>query len=265
MTEARHGAARVGAAVVVAMPLALVLLAGLASTPALAVRTEVADALAFAGGAVIAALALAIGAWTRAVPLPAAILGALAAGAAVVATSVLRAALVDAALIGLSHALGATIGRRVQHPGHLLPACAIAAAADLASVLVPGGPSHRIGESERALSWLAVQVPVPGAAAIAPVLGAGDLVFAALVLGTATRHELGLLRVTAAVLGGVLLAGAASAVAGAPVPALVAVAVTVVVAVPEARRVRPEDRRATHLGLLVAAGLVVAALARRLG
>src|SRR5262249_16797564 len=104
---------------------------------------------------------------------------------------------VNTALVALAHSLGGSIGRRVAHPGHLLPACAVAAAADAASVLFPGGPSHAIASSERALSLALVAFPVPGTRALAPSIGFGDLVFLALVLGTAATHRLSIPRAAA--------------------------------------------------------------------
>src|SRR5688572_16813604 len=53
-------------------------------------------------------------------------------------------------LVGIAHAAGSLIGRRVEHPGHVLPACAVAAAADIASVLSPEGPSNAVAKSESA-------------------------------------------------------------------------------------------------------------------
>ena len=168
--------------------------------------------------------------------------------------------LVDLGLVAVAHAVGGGVGVRVAHPGHLLPACAVAAAADLASVLSPSGPTHAIAGSERALSLLAVGFPVPGTRAVAPVLGAGDIVFVALVLGVAVRHRLSLARVAAAAAAGVAVAGAHAAHFEREIPALVPIGAAVVVALPEARRVRPEERRTTAVAIAVAVAVVLGVL-----
>jgi hypothetical protein len=167
------------------------------------------------------------------------------------------AALVNLGLVAVGHALGASIGHRVAHPGHLLPACAVAAAADVASVVHPAGPSHAVAESEAALSLVAVRFPVAGTGSFAPVLGVGDLVFVALLLGVAVAHGISLIRVSLAVVTGVALAGVASALLAAAVPALVPIGVAVVALVPSARRVRVEDRRTTALAVALATAVAV--------
>ena len=166
----------------------------------------------------------------------------------------------DLGLVVIAHAAGGAIGVRVAHPGHLLPACAVAAAADLASVLHPSGPTHAIAASERALSLLAVGFPVPGTRAVAPVLGAGDLVFLALVFGVAVRHRLSLARAAAAAAAGLAAAGALAAHFEREIPALVPIGAAVVAALPEARRVRPEERRTAAVAVAVAVAVVVGVL-----
>src|SRR3954467_8344009 len=96
----------------------------------------------------------------------------------------------NAALLAFAWATGAPVGRRIEHAGHLLPATFVAAAADLASVASSWGPSKAIVANERALSLLAISAPVPGVLAAAPVLGVGDLIFVALVLGTLDAKKL---------------------------------------------------------------------------
>jgi hypothetical protein len=169
--------------------------------------------------------------------------------------------LVNLALASIGHAAGSSIGRRVAYPGHLLPACAVAAAADLASVVHPSGPSHALARSERALSLLAIGFPLPGEHAVVPVLGLGDLVFMALVFGVVGAHRLSWPRAALAAALGLGLAGGLSAALRAAVPALMTIGAAVVAAVPEARKIRPEDRRTTVLAIAaaaaVAAGIVL--------
>jgi hypothetical protein len=165
---------------------------------------------------------------------------------------------VNTALLAGSTLVGGAIGSRVQHPGHLLPACAIAAAADLYSLSTPSMPTHTVLTSERALSLVTVGVPIPGVGVVAPVLGAGDLVFVALVLGVARAHALSPARVLSAGALGLALAGGLSAALSTAVPALVPLAGAYVALVPRAREVAPADRRAARLGVLVALAVLIA-------
>ncbi len=239
--------------------------AAAAIAPRLVVPDAVAAALAFAGGAAAGLLPLAIAARAPLGLRGACALGAggaalLAVAAAVAPYPVIALAIVNLALVSIANAVGGSIGRRVAHPGHLLPACAVAAAADLASVLHPEGPSHAIAQSERALSYLAIGFPVPGTRAVAPALGAGDLVFLALVLGVAAAHRLSLPRVVLAAAGGLAVAGGLAAYLDAAIPALVPIGAAVVAVVPDARRLRPEDRRTTVIAVAASAAIVAGVL-----
>src|SRR3954468_18597354 len=163
--------------------------------PGLHVHPLLGESIAFAGATAFPILGLAV-ATTADVSFVAAL--ALATPAALTLLSLvwrqpapsLTLVLVNGALVTLSWALGASLGRRVQHATHLFPACIVAASADLVSVLSPEGPSHAIAGSERALTVLAVWFPVPGSLAVAPALGVGDLLFMALAFGVARAHAL---------------------------------------------------------------------------
>jgi hypothetical protein len=169
---------------------------------------------------------------------------------------------VDAALVALALTLGTAVGRRVQHAGHLLPACVVAASADVVSLLSPEGPSHAVITSERALSMLAVWFPVPGTRAVAPALGVGDLLFIAFVLSVATAHGLVYFRAVVCCASGVAAAGLAAATLRVAVPALVPIAAAAVIGMPAIRRLRAVDRRPAYWSMLVAVALAVATLAR---
>ena len=232
--------------------------------PRVALSEAEAAALTFAGGAAVCLLPLALAAPAALGGRASAALGAggvVLLGLAVAAPRpVIAATLVNLALVSIAHALGGSIGRRVAHPGHLLPACAVAAAADLASVLHPAGPTHAIAQSERALSLFATGFPVPGTRDVAPTLGAGDLVFLALVFGVAVAHRLSMARVVAAAAVGLAVAGALSARFDAAIPALVPVGAALVAGVPAARRLRPEDRRTAVIAVAAAAAVVAGVL-----
>jgi hypothetical protein len=174
------------------------------------------------------------------------------------------AIVVDAALVAGAWAVGASIGRRVQHPGHLLPACVVVGAVDLGSVLSSFGPSRAIAASERALSMLAVSFPVPGSTAFAPALGVGDLVFIALVLGAVAAHRLPLVRAAVLCFAGTAVAGAMASLLETAIPALVPIGAALVLGLPAVRNLRPEDRRSAKLAMSIAVSIAVATTLSRL-
>jgi hypothetical protein len=245
------------------------LLVGLAIwiSPRVQAGAALGSCMSFAGAAAVAIAGLAL-AVTAAIP------GRIALWVGVTAITALgtlaywqfsnAAALigVDAALVGLAWALGASLGRRVQHASHLFPACVVAASADVVSLLSPEGPSHAVAKSERALSVLAIWFPVPGSSAIAPALGVGDLLFVAFVLGVASAHQLDYTRAIACCALGVAVAGCAAAWLSMAFPALVPIAAATIIGLPSIRRLRTVDRRAAHASMLIAVSIAVAALAR---
>ena len=226
-----------------------------------------ASVLSFFGGSLLPMVGLA---WAAPVvlPKPATLLCAGAACLALLVVALLGASTTttllttDAALVTLAWALGGTLGRHVQHAAHLLPACAVAAAADLASLLSPEGPSHAIARSDRALSVLATWFPVPGSGAVSPALGIGDLLFIGLVLGVAEVHALPRGRCVGACALGTLLAGGAALWLNVAIPALVPIAAAVVLLVPQVRRVRRADRTATRFSMSVAGAAALVVIVR---
>lgn len=243
-------------------------LAALAA-PHLAVRESVALFVAFAlaTSSAFASLALASSGpapRTRSVvaadALAVAVLAAVALGHSY---SLGLALAVGAALVALAWGIGTPIGRRVQHPGHLLPACIVAAAADIVSVFSPHGPTHAIVESERALSVLALPFPIPGTRDVAPTLGAGDLVFVALLLGAAATHGLSRARVALLAFLGAFAAVVGSALLGAAVPALPTIGLAVLAGVPRARALPTRDRTVATIAIAAAITVAGATLASR--
>jgi hypothetical protein len=237
--------------------------------PHVQVSASLANVSAFAGATLFPIIGLSLAAMTE-VRLSFALAGAAFAAALLAALVIKQPSpigtvlLVDSALVYLSWALGCSLGRRVQHAGHLYPACVVAASADLVSVLSPEGPSHAIAESDRALSVLAVWFPVPGSSALAPALGVGDLLFMALVFGVARAHRLPYLRCAVACAAGTGLAGVAAAWTGLAVPALVPIAAVLVLALPPIRELRRNDRKAAHWSMLIAGTVALASVARAL-
>jgi len=240
-----------------------------AIAPRLPLTGTAADACAFAGATLFPIVGLSLAAMVE-LRLTLTLAAAAGAVALLVALAVLRPAavaavvLVDGALVCLAWALGATLGRRVQHPAHLLPACVVAASADFVSLLSPEGPSHAIAKSELALSVLAVWFPVPGSSDMAPALGIGDLLFMALAFGVARAHALPYGRCVLACALGTALAGIAAACSGRAVPALVPIAGLIVLALPAARRLRRSDRTVALCSMLLAVTVALATLTRTL-
>jgi hypothetical protein len=235
--------------------------------PAVHVAPGAAAVIAFGGATLVPILALAIAATaevslaiTLGVGLTA--LGVLIAIALRHPAPVLAMLLVDTALVGLAWVIGASIGRRVQHASHLLPACVVAASADLVSLLSPEGPTHAIARSDRALSVLAVWFPVAGTRAMAPALGVGDLLFMALVFGVAAVHGLPYARTVFLAALGTAVAGAVAALLGVAVPALVPIAAAILLGLPMVRRPRPADRSATKWSIVITSTVVVATAIR---
>jgi hypothetical protein len=237
--------------------------------PHLHVGLETANIIVFGGAASTTVAALAIAAasyppsvWRFAsIAVSAVVLGGFASAGV---TSIAAGVAVDSALVVAAWATGTSIGRRIEHPGHLLPACVVVACADATSIVSQFGPTHAIAENERALSVVAFAFPVPGASTFAPALGVGDLVFIAIVLGAAAAHGLSVVRAAVLCWVGIVVAGAVSAALKAPVPALVPIAAAVVLGLPAARRLRPQDRRVATLAMGIAVAAAVATIASQL-
>jgi hypothetical protein len=105
---------------------------------------------------------------------------------------------VNMALLLVGGCLGANLGARIEQPGHLLAVAAISAVADLWSVYDPKGLSARMAEhaaqAPDALVLFALPWPMLGTPHIAPIIGAGDILFTALYLAGYERHGLKLKR-----------------------------------------------------------------------
>jgi hypothetical protein len=248
-------------AIALAVPAAIVTLAILIA-PRVPASLGVADFVTFVGAASVALLGIALGA-RRAIAgktvlaVDVGVVVLLSVVAVLRARSVWLTPAIDTALIAFAWATGAAIGGRVEHPAHLLPAAAVASAADVVSVAASWGPSNAIAASERALAVLAISFPVVGTEVVAPALGVGDLIFIALALGVARRHELPYRRIAGLAFVGVLVAGVASALVGRAVPALPAIGLMIIVFVPASRQVRRKDRGVTTIALGVAAIVAV--------
>jgi len=254
-----------------------ILATGLALTPALtvacsiaapniAIPTNTATILVFVASVTVitaSLFALSHGSFSNTI----AITITASAGTAVAGTafagvnSIAAIAVINAALVGAGHGVGRAVGSRVERAGHLLPACVVAASIDIASVMHPGGPTHAILQSERAMELLTFSFPVFGSAAFAPSIGVGDMVFGALLLGAAVRHGLSTIRMATLIAAGLLIAGLLSAIFARGVPALPAVAACVILGFKQARTLDRKDRWVAYLCMGVAVTIAVGVIA----
>ena len=114
----------------------------------------------------------------------------------------LAPALLTLALGSVATLVGAALGARIEQPGQLVAVALVSGIADLWSVLDPGAPSAQLAaeamaEPER-LALFALPFPMLGSNVVPAVIGAGDVVFAALYAAVFRRHRLSRARVLAA-------------------------------------------------------------------
>lgn len=165
-------------------------------------------------------------------------------------SAVIAAMVVTACLLGAGTLIGAKVGAAIERPGHLLVVAIVSALVDAFSVLHPRGPTAQLIEIESAVAILVLPWPILGTSRIAPVLGVGDIVFAALYVAACRRHALSIPRTVIALAIGLGLTFAAAVAAARGVPALPLMGAAVVIAHPEARRLPPEDRAKALGGIL---------------
>jgi hypothetical protein len=166
----------------------------------------------------------------------------------------LAAVVVTFALLAGGAMVGGAVGGRIEHPGHLLAVVVVSLIVDSFSVFHSAGPTAAVVERPQLIAVLALPFPVLGTELIAPVLGVGDVVFAALYMTASRRFSLGSLRTALAIAAGLLLTMAGVALLQLPLPALVGMGVAVLVVHPRARRLPRKDRLKAGIimgGLLV--------------
>jgi hypothetical protein len=169
---------------------------------------------------------------------------------------------VSIALLAGGTALGALVGTRIEHAGHLLFVALASALADVFSVTSPQGPSAAIAKSETALRIAAVSWPMIGTGSIEPFLGVGDVVFTGLYIASARRHELPMRRTLLALAAGYCVTMLTVLVLQVAVPALPFLGGAMLLAHPEARRPPATDRRRGFVALSVMAALFLVLLLR---
>jgi hypothetical protein len=173
------------------------------------------------------------------------------------------AVVVTLALLVAGTTIGNAIGSAIEHPGHLVFVAIVSAAADVASVFHPSGPSSAIAQSKAALSVLALPWPMLGTDRLEPFLGVGDVVFTALYLASTRRHALALWRSLLGLTLGYAVTMVTVVALEVAVPALPFLGLGVVLAQPSARRPPRQDRmRGYTLAALVVCVVAVLLLRR---
>ncbi|MBX3270240.1 MAG: hypothetical protein KF729_08260 [Sandaracinaceae bacterium] len=158
---------------------------------------------------------------------------------------------VTVALLAAGTLVGAVVGRAIEDAGHLAVVAIVSAAVDAYSVLSPSGPTAQIVQIEAAVDVLLLPWPILGTPRIEPVLGVGDVAFAAIYAVASRRHDLPMKRTIAALAVGLAVTLAVVLATGAGTPALPFLGAAILVAHPRARRLRPEDRRKAWIGIAV--------------
>lgn len=149
------------------------------------------------------------------------------------------------ALVTAACAVGGHLGREVVDPRHVWPLVLVAASADLWSVAAPEGLTRSLleGEGPVALSAVVLHLPVFDGEGVAPapILGMGDLLFTAFLLGASARLELPRRRALAGLLAGFGLCLLGLLVLQVPLPALPFIALSFAAAHGAAIRPRPHE------------------------
>lgn len=171
----------------------------------------------------------------------------------------LAAVLVTIMLLASGTITGSVVGSAIDRPGHLLIVVVVSALVDVFSVLHPSGPTAQLVQIEAAVDVLVLPWPMLGTADIQPILGVGDVTFAAIYLAAARRHSLSVRRTIVALACALTVTAAVVIVSERGVPALPFLGVAMLAAHPEARRLPREDRVRALVGL-VALALVFAML-----
>lgn len=152
--------------------------------------------------------------------------------------------------------LGAIVGARIAHPGHILVVASVSTLADLYSVFHRAGLSAVVVENERALSLLAIPWALAsrdGRVDLQPVLGIGDVIMISVYLVVARRYALPLPSFLAGFLiaFGIVFALLTVPDDPIPVPVLPFLGIAAILAHPRARQLRPQDRKQAVIGISV--------------
>jgi hypothetical protein len=194
-----------------------------------------------------------------ALALPCALLWAVASqqGAGLVAAAAVTAALLIAGVL-----VGGVVGGLIEHPGQLLFVAIVAGAADVASVVHPSGPSAALANTPAALALFMLPWPMLGTRDLVPLLGVGDIVFAALYVASSRHHGLSVRRTAIAELAAFVATMLLVLVLERAIPALPLLGCAVVLAQPLARKPSERDRTRGYVIAVFALIAVTALLLR---
>lgn len=177
--------------------------------------------------------------------------------------TIAAAASVTLALLLAGTLVGAVVGRAIEHPGHLVVVAIVSALVDAYSVLHPSGPTAQLVQIETAVDVLILPWPILGTARIEPVLGVGDVAFAAIYAVASRRHGLSMRRTLLALAAALAVTLAVVMSTGIGIPALPFLGAAIAIAHPEARRIPAKDRRKALVGIGLLAAVFVALFALR--
>lgn len=162
---------------------------------------------------------------------------------------IVAACLVTIGILSFGTLAGAVVGGAIHEAGYLLVVAVISALVDVFSVLHPRGPTAQLIQIEAAVNVLILPWPILGSGRIEPVLGVGDVAFAAIYLVATRRHGLSVRKTVIALAAGLAVTLVVVVATGVGIPALPFLGVAVVLAHPEARRLPKKDRATALLGL----------------
>jgi hypothetical protein len=174
----------------------------------------------------------------------------------------LQAVAVTFVLLVSGATLGGAVGGRVEDAGHLLPVVVVSLLVDAFSVFHSAGPTAAVAERPALIALVALPFPVLGTGDYAPVLGVGDVVFAALYVAASRKVGLGVRRTIAALAVGLLATMIGVLVTALALPALVGMGAAVLVAHPAAWRLPAQDRRKA-IAIMIALAVAVVVLLLR--
>lgn len=168
----------------------------------------------------------------------------------------LAAPLVTASLLLAGTTAGGVVGGAIQRAGHLIVVAIVSSLVDVFSVLHPEGPTQNVLQVERAVALLILPWPMLGTSDIRPILGVGDVVFAALYFAACEKHGLPMIRTATSLVIALALTMLTVLVTGIGIPALPFFGAAIVLAHPRARRLEGKERKQALFGVLFLAALI---------
>lgn len=178
----------------------------------------------------------------------------------------LSAALLSVALGTSGALLGAALGGRIEKPGQLVAVALVSGLADLWSVFDPEAPSARLAQETLAeperLYAFALPFPLLGTPLVVAIIGAGDVVFAALYVAAFRAHGLSTRRALSALLAAFVVALVGLLVWERPLPLLPLLGGAVIACDPRARSLSAREWRTVGVVCVALLGAIALRVAR---